>query len=130
MNLNYRRLLVSLLIGTSMLLNYSCAFLAGGAAGIGALAFIGGELKSIEAVPLDRAWGAAQKAIDEMGLKAASKEKDDLSARLVCNLANDKQLTINLKKKSSIVTEIGIRVGVFGNEFLSNQVLEKMRKQF
>ena len=104
--------------------------MAGGAAGIGAIAFIGGELKSTEEVSLDRAWNATEKAMDEMGFTVKSKEKDALSARLIARLVSGKQTTINLKKESDRFIEISIRIGMFGNEFLSQRILDTIRKNF
>ncbi|MEA3359114.1 MAG: DUF3568 family protein, partial [Thermodesulfobacteriota bacterium] len=94
------------------------------------IAFIGGELKSTEEVTLDRAWDATEKAMDDMEFTVKSKEKDALSARLIAILVSGKQMTINLKKESDRFIEISIRIGVFGNEFLSQRILDKIRKNF
>jgi hypothetical protein len=128
--MNYKRSLSGLILVLILLLNNACAFLAGGAAGIGAIAFIGGELKSTEEVSLDRAWDATKKAMDDMEFTVKSKEKDALSAQLTARLVSGKQVTINLKKESDRFIEISIRIGVFGNEFLSQKILETIRKNF
>jgi hypothetical protein len=128
--MNGKRSLASLILVLIILLHNACAFLAGGAAGIGAIAFIGGELKSTEEVSLDTAWNATIKAIDEMEFTVESKNKDAFSAELIGVIASGKQLTINLKKESDRFVEIRIRVGFFGNEFLSQRILEKIRKNY
>ena len=128
--MNYKRSSIGLFLGLIILLNNACAFLAGGAAGIGVIAFIGGELKSTEEVTLDRAWNATEKAMDDMEFTVKSKEKDALSAQLIAILVSGKQVTINLKKESDRFIEISIRIGVFGNEFLSQRILDKIRKNF
>ncbi len=128
--MNCKRSLAGLILVLIIVLNNACAFLAGGAAGIGAIAFIGGELKSTEEVSLDRAWNATEKAMDEMGFTVKSKEKDALSARLIARLVSGKQTTINLKKESDRFIEISIRIGMFGNEFLSQRILDTIRKNF
>jgi hypothetical protein len=128
--MNGKKSLAGLILVLIILLHNACAFLAGGAAGIGAIAFIGGELKSTEEVSLDTAWNATIKAVDEMGFSVESKEKDAFSAELIGFIASGKQLTINLKKESDKFVEIRIRIGIFGNEFLSQRILDNIRKNY
>ena len=54
--MDYKRSLIAVMICPSLLLSYGCtALLVGGAAGAGAVAYVRGELKSIEDVSLDQA---------------------------------------------------------------------------
>lgn len=128
--MNRKRYLAGITLALIISLNSACAFLAGGAAGVGAIAFISGELKSTEEVSLDTAWKATIKAIDEMGFSVKNREKDAFSAELIGFIASGKQLTINLKKESERFVQIRIRVGIFGNEFLSQRILENIRKNY
>jgi len=124
-----------LLIGTVAVLavvSSGCvAVFAGGAAvGAGAVAYIQGELRSSEAVPLDKAWTAAQAAMKDMEYAVTDKQKDAASAKLTARGAGDKKIVVSLTKESGTVTKIGIRVGTLGDKTRSYQVLEKIKSHF
>jgi len=132
--MNYKQLLPTLILGLSLLVNSGCPALlvgvaAGGAAGVGAVKYVGGELRSTEEVSLNRAWKATQKAINDLEFTITSKEKDVFDAQLIPSGAADKKIKVRLKKQSETVTEIRIRIGVFGNEPLSRHILEKIKKR-
>jgi hypothetical protein len=130
MNLN--RFLKALFLISVMISGSGCALVllgAGGAAGAGTVAYVGGELKSSESVSLDRAWNASQAAMGSMGFSLTSQEKDGFSGKLIARGAEDKKVTVKLKRQTDEVTQIGIRVGTFGDETLSRQVLEEIKKQ-
>ena len=129
MNLN--KLLIASLFFSTMISSSGCAVVllgAGGAAGAGTVAYVGGELKSSENVSLDRAWNASQVAIGSMGFTVTSQEKDGFSGKLIARGAEDRRVTVKLKKQTDEVTQIGIRVGTFGDKTLSRQVLEEIKK--
>jgi len=80
--MNYKQLLLALLLGFSLLINNGCpALLVGGAAGAGTGAYIGGELKSTQEVSLNRAWKATQMAMDDLKFHITGKEKDVFGAK-------------------------------------------------
>jgi hypothetical protein len=106
------------------------ALLVGGAAGAGTVAYVAGELKSTENVSLDRAWKATQSAMKELEFAVTQKEKDALEAELTARGAGDKKVKVQLEKKADHVTEIRIRVGTFGDESLSIQILDKIKSRF
>lgn len=87
-----------------------------------------GELRSLEQASLERTWQAAQKAVENLDFTITSRLKDPLSAHLIARGANDKKIEINLKKASEDSTEVRIRIGILGDEMLSRQVLEKLKK--
>ncbi len=44
--------------------------------------------------------------------------------------AGDKKIRVKVKKQSDTVTEIRIRVGMFGDESMSRQILDRIKKRF
>ena len=98
--------------------------------GAGTIAYIGGELKSTEEVSLNRAWKAARKAMNDLEFNITSKGKDAFDAELSASGAGGKKIKVTLKKISDNRTEIKIRIGTFGDESLSRQILEKIKKRF
>jgi len=132
--MNCIRLLFLSSIVLSFLMNIGCpaAVLVGGgaAAGAGSLAYVKGELKSTEEVSLNRAWKAAQMAMDDLEFQITHKGKDAFDAELSASGVGGKKIKVALKKISDTRTEIRIRVGTFGDKSLSQQILEKIKKRF
>ncbi len=114
-------------------LGSGCAVLligGGVAAGAGGVAYVEGELQSSEAVAFDKAWDATLAAMKDMDYGVTDKQKDAASAKITARGAGDKKITINLDKVSVSVTKITIRVGTFGDETLSRQILDKIKSHF
>jgi hypothetical protein len=104
-------------------------FVAGAAAGAGAgtYAYVKGELKAGQPESLDRTWAATRQAVKDLQFKVTRSDKDALSARLTAKTALDKTVDIVLKRLPDDTTEIRIRVGTFGDQSASEEVLEKIR---
>ena len=56
--------------------------------------------------------------------------KDAFNAELTARGSGDKKIQIKLQKKTEKVTEIKIRVGLFGDESMSRQILDKIKSRF
>lgn len=126
-----KNLLLIMLLGINLLFSSGCAavaLVAGGGAGAGAVAYVRGELKSTEEAPIDKTWQAVQKAIEELEFLVTSQQKDAFSANLIVRTAADKKIEINLQRVSEKLTEVRIRVGIFGDESLSRLILERIKK--
>jgi hypothetical protein len=133
--MDWKQILLIFMLGMSLLINNGCPAVligAGGAAGAGTYAYIGGESRSTEEVSLERAWDATKKAVHELGFTVTRKEKDAYGSefQLIAYGAGEKKIVIKLKKQSSALTEIAIRVGMFGDESLSRSILEKIKGYF
>ncbi len=87
-----------------------------------------GELRSIEEASFDNTFEAAQKALEDSEFAITSKQKDPSTANLIGRGSGDKKIEVNLKKVSDNLTEVRIRVGTLGDEALSRQVLERLKK--
>ena len=130
--MNYKNLVLILMLGLSFLISSGCpapVFLLGGATGAGTVAYVGGELKTVEKVSLNKAWNATQKAMNNLGFTITSKEKDAFNSKLIAKGAANKIIKIKLKRKSDTLTEIRIRVGTFGDKSVSLKILEGIKKQ-
>jgi hypothetical protein len=118
---------------TSMGLLCGCvAMVVGGAvaAGAGTVAYVRGELTSQEEVPLDRAWQATEAQIKEMQCTVQEHWKNNLTARMVCHDMANNKIEINLMAAKESFTTFRIRVGTFGDEVYSQEILSKIRKRF
>jgi hypothetical protein len=128
--MNKKVWVMTIVLSVGLLMNSGCALLVGGAAGAGTVAYLKGELKTNEDVPIDKLWNATQAAIKEMGFTVKKFEKAASSAQFVALTADDKTITIKLKKRNDFLTEITIRAGTFGDESLSKKILEEIRKHY
>ncbi len=114
-------------------LSNGCALLVIGAAagaGAGTYAYVSGELKSNEGVAYESAYKATLAAMKDLGYAIVGNEKDALTAKITARSTGDKKIQVTLTKQSETVTEILIRVGTFGDESLSRQILEKIKSHF
>ena len=118
------------LLGMALFWNTGCALLVGGAAGAGTVAYLEGDLESTEDITLNRLWDAVQKAVEDLEFDVESKDKDALAAKLVARSADDKDIRIDLKRKTDKMTEIKIRVGKIGDESRSLKILEEIKKHY
>ena len=125
-----KNLLYGMLLGIILLFNCGCvaALLVGGGAGAGTVAYLKGELKSTEEASIGQVWQAAQKAMKDLEFVVTSEERDDLSAKLIAHESDDTKIEINLESVSARLTNVKIRVGVFGDESLSRLTLERIKK--
>ncbi len=120
------------LMATSLSVTGCALFLigAGAAAGAGAVVYVSGELKASDEVSVDRAYAAALRAMDDLQFRVTKKQKDALAAEIVARRADDTPITIRIKRQSEAVTEVRIRVGVWGDEALSRAIHDKIRSHY
>ncbi|MGD8985768.1 MAG: DUF3568 family protein [Desulfobacteraceae bacterium] len=131
--MNYKQSIVTPVIIVFFLTSMGCtaAWVAGGAAaGIGTYKYIKGELESTEKVSLDKAYQATQTAMEDLEFTITSKQKDAFDGEVIARRATGKKVTVKLKRQSDSVTQIKIRVGTFGDETISKDILDTMKKYF
>ena len=104
------------------------AAVVGAGAGVGTYAYVKGEMKSVEQASLDKTWSAVEKTVKDMGFFVVSKSRDALAGVVEARGAGDKKITIKVSLVTDKTTEVGIRVGTFGDEKYSYQILENIRK--
>ena len=120
----------SLFVAASLPLVGGCAALVGAAVGVGAgagtYAYVKGKSTATERADMDKTYAAAEKTVKEMDLAVKESTKDDTSAKIVAEKADGQQVTITLDRKGPEVTEVGVRVGVFGEERTSRLIIDKI----
>ena len=119
----------ALLAMTCMLGLTGCvALLAGGAAGAGTLAYVKGELKEQIPASVSETRNAIADAIQRLELKEVKAEADNLSGDYVLKTGRDEKVNIRYEKLKDRLTEVSIRVGIFGDENLSRALLTEIKK--
>ena len=126
-----RPLLLALMFcAVSLLLTGCAALLVGAAAGAGGVAYVQGELKVTESVSLAVAQRAAEKALTDLKLGIQKRQADGLSGVLEARTSGDQKVTVKTKRIADKSTEIGIRVGVLGDEAKSRQILNRIQASY
>lgn len=127
-----KRLLTAAACALSLSLLTGCiaAAAAGAAAGGGAFVYVNGNIKALEAHDIDTVWKASLAGFEDMDLLAEAKEKDSFEAKCQAYGPGDKIVRLWLERKNENVTEIKIRVGWFGNEEFSEELLHKIRSHY
>ena len=114
------------LLGISLIGLSGCIMAAAGA-GAGAMAYVSGELKADLNTDYSKVVDSARLAIKELEFAKVSENKDALKAVLVARTAMDKKVEIIIVNSGKKLTNIKIRVGLFGDEALSMAILDKIK---
>ena len=104
------------------------ALLVGGAAGAGAVAYQRGALVSTETANMDTTWNACRAAVKRLQFDELQAKKDALEGTLEAKTSTGKTITFNLHRLTEGTTELRIRVGTFGDEALTRQIHDTVRK--
>ena len=123
-----RWLALPLILGMGALLPAGCvAVVAAGAAG-GTVAYVRGALQATLDQPVEPVGAAATRAMGDLKFALVSSKVDAVSGEIIARTALDVKIAIVLKRLSDRSTRVDIRVGVFGDQAISQQVLEQIKK--
>ena len=127
-------ILVSLLIGAAVMVQTAAGAVTGTAvgaavgAGAGTIAYVKGDMESVQPYNLDTVYQATLDAMNGLDLPVLSKTKDALTAEIVARDAQDKKVTIKLKAATEETTKLSIRIGTFGDKTKSQLIYDKIRE--
>jgi hypothetical protein len=103
--------------------------LVAAAAGTGAtVAYATGDLESMVDAPPDKVATAAEAALKDMNLAVISARGSALDADVVGRTASDAKVHVVAKSRGPKTSWVSIRIGVFGNDAMSAQILEKIKQ--
>lgn len=125
------RLLARLVLGATLgllpLLS-GCVLAAGAGAGAGTVAYMKATLEASLTTDYNKVVKATQAAIGELEFAKISEKKDALRAEFIARTALDKKVEINLSRVGDKATKIEIRVGLLGDQELSQAILDKIKR--
>lgn len=127
-----RLMLLTAVLSSGVVCFSGCAvFLvgAGAGAGVAAYSWATNELKATKEASLDRAWQAAERAVQDMQFTVASKRKDITEGILEARNAKDQPVKIRVLRQSDNLSEIRISVGTFAtsaNRTTAQLIWDKM----
>ncbi|OGV61529.1 MAG: hypothetical protein A3K19_07265 [Lentisphaerae bacterium RIFOXYB12_FULL_65_16] len=122
--------LVALLCSPFLIFSGGCVafLLAGGAAG-GAVAYVRGELQVTLDYSIDACRTATAKAVESLQLTKKSETGDAVCAQFALENAQTTPINIKLERVSDSSTRLVIRVGTFGDQNVSQRVLDEIKSQ-
>lgn len=121
------RIAAALVLSSVVALQSGCLVVAAGAAGAGTVAYIRGELESALSSPFDQVVAASGRAVGDLKFARISENRDALTSVLIARTADDKQITVKVTKVSDSLSKVQIRVGIFGDEFVSLSILDRIK---
>ena len=99
---------------------------AAAAVGTSAYFYVKGDLKRNYEAPIDKTWQAAVKSVEDLGLSTESKQNDAFNGVIKGKMADGKSFTVTVKRLGENLTEVGVRVGTFGNREVSETIHDKI----
>lgn len=124
----WRQIVVVIVAALVVVWQPGCVAVVAGVAGAGAVAYVRGELQALLDAPYASVVRAANRAVSELEFVKVSERMDALTAVLIARTANDKKVEIRILKSTDAITRVEIRVGIFGEEALSQTVLAQLRE--
>lgn len=106
-----------------------CVAVVAGAGAAGGVAYVRGELQAVLDQPAARVNEAVRAAGEALELQRISSESDRLGGKFVYRNARDEKIVVTSEAQTASTTQLGIRVGVFGDQTQSQLILDRIRKQ-
>ena len=124
---NYRTVLLCLFL---LVFSSGCAVVAGGVIGGGAAAYLKGVLKTKEPASFDEVWFAVVEIVEQQEFQVTKKESNAGKALIEAKLRDqDKDVYITVKYHKPEITNLSIRVGIWGDEDESRRILKLIHEK-
>jgi hypothetical protein len=119
-------LLCCLLIGLNACTRYVVAGAVAAGAAAGTYFFVKGNLKRSYEAPVEKVWEATLQAVEEFKLETESKKHDAFGGQIEGKMADGDSFKIELKTLGEKSTEVGVRIGAFGDRTKSEAIHDKI----
>lgn len=107
-----------------------CVLVMGGVVGGSAAAYLRGVLKSKEPTSFDKVWFAVVEVVEQQELEVTKKESSAGKALVEARFRDqDKMIYITVKYDKPEITDLIIRVGVWGDEEESRRMLKLIHEK-
>jgi len=118
---------IGMCIGCAILVS-GCPAVLVGAGAVGTMAYLEGDLKSVEPHSIDKVYAATQKTLKDLGMMVVKDTKEKARAEISARDVEDRKATIVLTTQYEGITNISIRIGVFGDETRSRSLYMKIHQ--
>jgi len=99
---------------------------AAGAAG-GTVAYMKGDVEAVVDAGVERTFNATKAAMEELKLPLMASWSNAMEGHVEARVGTDNKATVNINGQSEKLSKISIRVGTFGDQGLSQAILEKIK---
>ncbi|HEV8604364.1 MAG TPA: DUF3568 family protein [Tepidisphaeraceae bacterium] len=99
---------------------------AAGAAG-GTVAYMKGDVEAVVDAGVERTFNATKAAMDDLKLPLMANWANAMEAHVEARVGTDNKATVNITGQSDKLSKVSIRVGTFGDQGLSQAILEKIK---
>ena len=124
---NYRTVLLCLFL---LAFSSGCAVVAGGVIGGGTAAYLKGVLKTKEPASFDKVWFAVVETVEQQEFEVTKKESKAGKALIEAKLLDQgKDVYVTVKYHKPEITNLSIRVGIWGNEDESRRILKLIHEK-
>ena len=118
-----------IILALALLLSSGCTVLAvGGASAIGGSYYLNGEIKAKYPVSIYHLYEVALYTFQQEGIKTVSVKNTKIDADIIGNKADDTKISVHIYYDKDENGVLGIRIGTFGDEKQSRQLLAKMEE--
>ncbi len=117
------------LLALVLALSSGCALVVGGMVGGGATAYLKGVLKTKEPASFDRVWLAVVETVEQQEFEIIKKESGKSKALIEAKMDETRYLYVTVKYYQPEITDLSIRVGVWGNESESRHILKLIHEK-
>ncbi len=120
----------ALLFLLAVVFSSGCVLVMGGVVGGGTAAYLKGVLKSKEPTSFDKVWFAVVEVVEQQEFEVTKKESKVGKALVEAKLRDqDKMVYITVKYDKPEITDLIIRVGIWGNEEESRRILKLIHEK-
>ena len=123
-----RSILICVLFGLITLTGSGCAVALVGAGAAGTVAYLKGDLESVEPYSVERVFLASKEALKDLHIFILEESRDILTARVRARDSQDEKITIKIDHMTYRTTKLRIRVSTFGDETKSQRVYLRIRQ--
>ena len=108
----------------------SCVLVMGGVVGGSTAAYLKGVLKSKEPASFDKVWFAVVEVVEQQEFEVTKKESKVGKALIEAKLRDqDKMVYITVKYDKPEITDLIVRVGIWGDEEESRRILKLIHEK-
>lgn len=124
-----RPAVAAVLVGAGILLSSGCVTVVAAGATAAGVAWVRGALETTVERDIARVHAAALAAVEDLEFAVISERKSGVDGEVVARTALDKKVSIRLKQVTPNTTGVVIRVGLMGDETLSQVILQRLREK-
>ncbi len=120
--------ILAILISLAMTSCAPAAFIGGAALGVGGYKFYDGQLIVIYPATLEKTFDASVSAMENLEYQIYERQRKLTSGKIVTTGSIKDQIKLSFKSHSTEETEVSIRVGLLGDETISNKIKDKINE--